>query len=1292
MPLLLGAKVEPLLDPSHEALVEANPQLQMGLDFTPADPPVFIIPFTGELFATYDDFYARMTFYRRPKFTCEVTGKANLSYEAALKSELTARERAQNRFPEYWRKSSLEFIHFNRCQIQGLVDNLSDHLKGRLFVNEIVQSKGSFVKVMDVIGPNGSMLDLAAAHSPKPAEPPSTPPQPIAYTAPSFNDIPPSQLKYVVHVCDELGELYLDEGCDLDQTIANGHLRFQIRASESKRPRSVLNKANIRWFINESADRGAGVFSPWIVKDALVKKYGLPTEPPVIKRLRVKTTPGKTASKFKYPMEDLELLEVAPRELQPAPPVLSRDFGRVPIECTPILMQMWNFFTIFGKPLRLHPFTLDDFIHALGAPKCNLHQEAMAALINSACLARMQTLQAAHTAGSNKLQGAALTSVITAAAAAASALASSTPAHSAVTANTSTAPDADTPSIEPHDLTSTATTNATNSFSNPSKLETHHNNTTAATPATANGTAPLSATNAASSQFHSLYMSKFAELTEFEQMAVDQWFKWSPGKWADPVKDVVRSSQTPQSNWRNSTSSTSAGAAKSSKAAIQYTVTGRLRAWEVALVGFVRDCVTEVEFANKWKVLATLVGAVPISEEEEEHGNELAEQTKEDDMAVEQDDGGEEEEDGTSTLNGGSLKRELSVDVPEDTADPSPVAETAVPSTDQAAPAAKDEEPGSRGRRKRRKVDSYYANGTEEALAEVDDEKDDSFVAEDPVSAPSSGFRRTTRKQWHEDTNSTTLASATTTAAPTRSSGRSTRAALAATQSALTQAQLESLTEQQPGSPSLLSPNEKDKPAKDEDGDEDEEMADGEEADTHHQPATSTPAPAAATTTTTTTTKKSHKFNPFKTPRPVKEKVVEAEGIHQMAHLLDSTSRGFTALPVADRLALIKIMAEQWAAQTTPLRTFMDACHEKVAEVKRYKRENFGKEQRAVAVARYELSEKLQAKADEEAAALSKEEAPSEDEVDEKLAAGVDADDTAENGDAESNAHNEDSTAAMGAGDDDSDDDDDAVHLSASALRMRRVRKDLAKKKEKERIQREENARLKLEKKEKDREMKALAEEKKRVEDLEQAFYQKQLDFEAENLIASAVSRMTPLGSDRNYNKYWWFDNYCGLIPKRVMPCEVNFWNVSPFASSGFATGVLLVEEIGGSSVEGIDAPPVHDVTVLEQGLVAGTRWGYLSTPQEVDVLVQWLDSRGIREQALIDHVKKARELMEVAMANRLEMLSRNACKVVEAGQQQQQQLTRRRGRKQQQGGDDDEADLGHLPSYLAYKNVYAKM
>ncbi|KAJ3233917.1 hypothetical protein HDU81_001853 [Chytriomyces hyalinus] len=1288
MPLLLGAKVEPFPDPSHEALVEANPQLQMGLDFTPADPPVFIIPFTGELFATYDDFYARMTFYRRPKFTCEVTGKSNLSYEAALKSELTARERAQNRFPEYWRKSSLEFIHFNRCQIQGLVDNLSDHLKGRLFVNEIVQSKGSFVKVMDVIGPNGSMLDLAAAHSPKPAEPPSTPPQPIAYTAPSFNDIPPSQLKYVVHVCDENGELYLDEGCDLEQTIANGHLRFQIRASESKRPRSVLNKANIRWFINESADRGAGVFSPWIVKDALVKKYGLPTEPPVIKRLRVKTTPGKTASKFKYPMEDLELLEVAPRDVQPAAPILSRDFGRVPIECTPILMQMWNFFTIFGKPLRLHPFTLDDFIHALGAPKCNLHQEAMAALINSACLARMQTLQAAHTAGSNKLQGAALTSVITAAAAAASALASSAPTHSAVTPNTSTAPDIDTPAIEPNDPTSTAT----NSFSTPSsKHETQHNNTTAAT---TNGTttAPLLATSAASSQFHSLYMSKFAELTEFEQMAVDQWFKWSPGKWADPAKDVVRPSQTPQSNWRNSTaSSASAGAAKSSKAAIQYTVAGRLRAWEVALVGFVRDCVTEVEFANKWKVLATLVGAVQITEED---GNEHAEQIKEDDMALEQDDGDEEEEDGTSTLNGGSLKRDLSVDIPDDAVDPSPVADAVGTSTEQTTPAAKEEDPASRGRRKRRKVDSYYAtNGTEDALAEADDEKDDSFVAEDPVSAPSSGFRRTTRKQWQEDTNSTTLAS-TAAAAPSRSSGRNTRAALAATQSALTQAQLESLTEQQPGSPSLLSPNEKDKPAKDEDGDGDEEMADGEEADSHHTPSTATTP--AATATTTTTTKKSHKFNPFKTPRPVKEKVVEAEGIHQMAHLLDSASRGFNALPIADRLALIKIMAEQWAAQTTPLRTFMDACHEKVAEVKRYKRENFGKEQRAVAVARYELNEKLQAKAAEEAAALSKEDAPSEDEVD-AAAAGADADDAAaENGDAaagsETNGHNEESATGPGDHDDDSDDDDETVHLSASALRMRRVRKDLAKKKEKERIQREENARLKLEKKEKDREMKALAEEKKRVEDLEHAFYQKQLDFEAENLIASAVSRMTPLGSDRNYNKYWWFDNYCGLIPKRVMPCEVNFWNVSPFASSGFATGVLLVEEMSGSPVEGIDVAPVHDVAVLEQGLVAGTRWGYLSTPQEVDVLVQWLDSRGVREQALIDHVKKAKELMEVAMANRLEMLSRNACKVVEAGQQQQH--TRRRGRKPQQqpGGDDDEADLGHLPSYLAYKNVYAKM
>ncbi|KAJ3014117.1 UNVERIFIED_CONTAM: hypothetical protein HDU68_000417 [Siphonaria sp. JEL0065] len=44
---------------------------------------------------------------------------------------------------------------------------------------------------------------------------------------------------------------------------------------------------------------------------------------------------------------------------------------------------------------------------------------------------------------------------------------------------------------------------------------------------------------------------------------------------------------------------------------VEYT---RLRAWEVALLGFLRDCVSESEFDGKWRVLAVLIGTVEIDD------------------------------------------------------------------------------------------------------------------------------------------------------------------------------------------------------------------------------------------------------------------------------------------------------------------------------------------------------------------------------------------------------------------------------------------------------------------------------------------------------------------------------------------------------------------------------------------------------------------------------------------------------------------------------------------------------
>ncbi|KAI9342819.1 hypothetical protein BDR26DRAFT_858819 [Obelidium mucronatum] len=1197
MPLLTLTReaVALLPDPAPEALAAR----QVAADLAPsdagadADSPdgdavVFQIPFTGEIFTAYDDFYARIMFYRRRIFTCEETGKSRMTFQAALQSEKLAREKAKNRFPEPWRKPALEFIQFNRSMINSLVDKLNDHLKERLFINELVTVgskyyKGAYVKVLAAVGPRGVILsgEGAAASEQDPATP--------SYTSP-HSEILPTQIHYIVHVCDEFGDLVLDEGCDLETTIANGIQRFTVKATECKRSRHTFNKINFRWFINETAERGDSPFAPWIVKKSLVKKYKLLTEMPVVKRVR-KPVSFTAKGKPRFPMDDLELLEIAPRDTEPTPPIPSRDFGTIQPELIPALVQSWSFLGIFGKPLRLLPFTFDDYIKALEAPKSVLLHETMASLMNQVCYTRLQTLNQAHSNG-GRLVGAALTSAIAAAAA--------------------TAGPQNTPSTETHDI---KMQDAQAQIELPSAIG-------EGTPA---------------AEYYRLFQSKFNEqLTDFERLAVDQWYKWSIGRWAHPVNDVVR----PPGSLRRS-----GAASKSlSSAPVEYTVAGRLRAWEVAFLGFVRDCVEESEFDGKWRVLAVMIGAVAddggvsadcSAGEYEGNGNseeQVREENNDDDEKQHQNkvEGGGENgvvEAAAPAVEDNAVADDVEMKEGEDVQGKEPVVvekrareSSMVPSEDSDS-LAEDLAGRRSSRRKKRKVDSYAV--AENGAGGDEDSRDGSFeLGSDEETVT---HKRTTRRQWqHQHEEQVPV--------QPRTSGRNTRAAMAATQHALALT-LTGTTTDGPSSPlSVLSSS--------------SVGATPSEA-TKDEPEA---APAV-------TKPKSHKYNPYKQPKAAAaataasastsattEKKVTDGSISEMEYLLSATSRGFTTLSASDRLSLIKILSEKWATQSVSIRAFSETMHDKIADVKKYKRESLGKEQRAMYLARYELDEKLKARGIQENDVDSSS-APAEDQA---------ADD-------------------VDAKDDEAEDEPDAdeSNVSVSALRQRKIRKEAAKKKEREKALRLEQSRLKVEKKVKEKEDQELLEEVKKVQEMERVFYQKQFDHDVENTMGAGVSRMAPLGMDRNYNKYWWFDIYHGLIAPKKFPCEVDHYALSPFRETGFAAGILLVEEIGGGEYE-----------LLEQGIVPAKTWSYLATPQDVQKLVSWLDARGIREFALLDGLKKNKEILESGMTKRLEFLAAEALKVEMNKKEDVVEQKRRRN---------GQSECKNLPSFLAYRNLWCK-
>ncbi|ORY53231.1 hypothetical protein BCR33DRAFT_711566 [Rhizoclosmatium globosum] len=1071
-------KVPLLPDPTPEALAA----LQVAADLAPTedgsdDAHVFMVPFTGEIFTTYDDYYARMMFYRRRIFSCELTGKNYLSYHAAFQSEKQARQKALNRFPNLWRKCALEYIQFNRCQLEALVNKLFDHLKERLFVGEIVTlatrtHKGAFVKVISLVGPRGVILDGNTKTGDQ------------SNTTNPLSEIPPSHIQYLVHICSEEGDLVLDEGADLATTIQNGVQRFLVGAVDCRRNRVIFNKINIKWYIKESADRGVSPFAPWIVKVGSVDKPHYLTLclkkhlPPTTNPVGVGRGRGAKSNRLRFPIDDLELLEVAPRESQPNAPALSRDFGAVPADFTPYLIQSWNFLTIYGKPLRLHPFTLDNYIKALEAPKCNLLHETMAALINQACYIRLTALTQAYSQG-GRVQGAALSSAI----------ASHTGPSSGAVVPTPTETEGSAT-----DLTSSRVTNTDPYY--PHKT--------------------LSATSsAASAEQYALFESKLVQLTDFERLAIDQWYKWYIGRWADPA----RGSKIPAS-------------------AIEFTVAGRLRAWEVALLGFIRDCVSEADFPQKWKVLNVLVGAVDVAPldgiPEEEEPVVEAEPTKHEVLAEM-----EEEEDELEENAKAAAKDEDEYQEDEEEEEEDELEEDDKNANGKRSSGSSHEGDDSR-------LDSYYGNAMD-----VDSKED--FEG---------GHKRTTRHSGKK-----TL--------PQRIQ-RSTNKVLWTEHSSCDGCDPECagllLGEWRPASPlSALSSNSS-------------AMVDMVKPENGDATAAASAEPSVA--------RKSHKYDPNKKQKAPAPKLTDSS-ITEMEYLLTASSRGFATLSASDRLALIKILSEQWAIHSPAARLFSEAMHDKIAEIKKYKRDSLGKDQRVVALKAIEHW--LQ-----------------EDTVNE-------------------------------------DDNIPDEHLSASALRQKKLRIEQAKKREQEKLKQKPE-------KEREKEIKAILEvtstdlktlltlareqEKKKVEEMEREFYQKQANHDLENTVAMGVSRMVPL---------------------------VDHYALYPFKETGFSSGLLLVEEFGGGDYE-----------MLEQGILPAKSWSYLATPTDVDKLMEWLDARGIREVALLENLKKSKEIIDSAMTKRIEFSCAAAAAI--------ENSAGRRGRKK-----NPDPACNALPVFMTYKNLWSK-
>lgn len=161
--------------------------------------------------------------------------------------------------------------------------------------------------------------------------------------------------------------------------------------------------------------------------------------------------------------------------------------------------------------------------------------------------------------------------------------------------------------------------------------------------------------------------------------------------------------------------------------------------------------------------------------------------------------------------------------------------------------------------------------------------------------------------------------------------------------------------------------------------------------------------------------------------------------------------------------------------------------------------------------------------------------------------------------------------------------------------------------------------------------------------------------------------RTRVLGKDRFWNRYYWFER--NAMPYEGLPDAST-------ADAGYANGRLWVQGPDDQEREGfIDVSPEESSRYFrsfhmtpserkrqEEGptsLFTAREWGYYENPEDIDMLIGWLDSRGSREVKLRKELSVQREVIMRYMEKRKEYLNRKLESDQEQQQQQQQPTTR---------------------------------
>ncbi|GAA5988402.1 hypothetical protein JCM5350_005297 [Sporobolomyces pararoseus] len=124
------------------------------------------------------------------------------------------------------------------------------------------------------------------------------------------------------------------------------------------------------------------------------------------------------------------------------------------------------------------------------------------------------------------------------------------------------------------------------------------------------------------------------------------------------------------------------------------------------------------------------------------------------------------------------------------------------------------------------------------------------------------------------------------------------------------------------------------------------------------------------------------------------------------------------------------------------------------------------------------------------------------------------------------------------------------------------------------------------------------------------------------------VSRCRPLGKDRFHCRYWWFDGIGGM---EISKPKTDGTRVQYSTGKIFVQGPneqdweVLTDAKAEKNKEReiVERRMREEVVETEEALVGVNEWGFYETPEEIESLLGWLNSKGTRELGLIKAITR---------------------------------------------------------------------